>query len=195
MYTVVRLLDTRILNSNQTSIYTFIAWFAQCNRFLCNCLIILLIWKTVIFALVLAIERWMYTPIFSNEWDSRKAILAKQSLLTRFKLPIYLHVLYSFHQNNWFSFTKSIYHKNINTEIQHFNFPIPLSKKKKKKNSFQSSLKLGAKKERKTITLYLVFQHESLLPDVWYPSRLSWQRYDLIVTGLLSDKAVRLREW
>lgn len=195
MYTVVRLLDTRILNSNQTSIYTFIAWFAQCNRFLCNCLIILLIWKTVIFALVLAIERWMYTPIFSNEWDSRKAILAKQSLLTRFKLPIYLHVLYSFHQNNWFSFTKSIYHKNINTEIQHFNFPIPLSKKKKKKNSFQSSLKLGAKKERKTITLYFVFQHEPLLPDVWYPSRLSWQRYDLIVTGLLSDKAVRLREW
>lgn len=84
------------------------------------------------------------------------------------------------------------------TLIQKFNisiFQFPFQKKKKKKNSFQSSLKLGAKKERKTITLYLVFQHEPLLPDVWYPSRLSWQRYDLIVTGLLSDKAVRLREW
>lgn len=39
------------------------------------------------------------------------------------------------------------------------------------------------KRERKTITLYLVFfsTNHSYEPDVWYPS---WPRYDLIVTGL-----------
>lgn len=42
------------------------------------------------------------------------------------------------------------------------------------------------KRERKTITLYLVFfsTNHSYEPDVWYPSCLSWPRYDLIVTGL-----------
>lgn len=109
----------------------------------------------------------------------------------------YLHVSYYTH------FIKTIdsHSQNrltIETLIQKFyafsNSPCK-SKKKRKKNSFQSSLKRGVKRERKTITLYLVFQHEPLLPDVWYPSCLSWPRYDLIVTGLQSDKAVRLREW
>ena len=47
-------------------------------------------------------------------------------------------------------------------------------------------MKLGVKRERKTITLYLVFfsTNHSYEPDVWYPSCLSWPRYDLIVTGL-----------
>lgn len=134
-----------------------------------------LIWK--IFTLIF--ERWMYIYFPMNE------------------IQKYLHVSYYTH------FIKTIdsHSQNrltIETLIQKFyafsNSPCK-SKKKRKKNSFQSSLKRGVKRERKTITLYLVFQHEPLLPDVWYPSCLSWPRYDLIVTGLQSDKAVRLREW
>lgn len=84
---------------------------------------------------------------------------------------------------------QSINHRKI--LIQKFNtfFNLPSkSKKKKKKKRIASkwSLKLGVKRERKTIILYLVFfsTNHSYEPDVWYPSCLSWPRYDLIVTGL-----------
>lgn len=107
-----------------------------------------------------------------NEWDSKK----------------YLHYIILI-SSKQLILIQSINHRKI--LIQKFNtfFNLPSkSKKKKKKKRIASkwSLKLGVKRERKTIILYLVFfsTNHSYEPDVWYPSCLSWPRYDLIVTGL-----------
>lgn len=110
MYTVLRLFEIRILNSNQTC-HPFTHLLHDLDNaivFPLQLLIILFLWFEKSF-FTLIFERWMYTHIFPNERDSKISSCI---------------ILYSFHQNNRFPFTKSINHRNINTEILRiFQFP------------------------------------------------------------------------
>lgn len=109
MYTVLRLFEIRILNSNQTC-----HPFTHLLHDLDNAIVfplqlfnyfIPLIWKIFLYINI----RKMNVHIFPNERDSKISSCI---------------ILYSFHQNNRFPFTKSINHRNINTEILRiFQFP------------------------------------------------------------------------
>lgn len=113
MYTVLRLFEIRILNSNQTC-HPFTHLLHDC--FLCNCLIILFLWfEKSSFTLIF--ERWMYIYFPMNE------------------IQKYLHVSYYTH------FIKTIdsHSQNrltIETLIQKFyafsNSPSKSKEKKKK---------------------------------------------------------------